>query len=480
MAERSGMPAGGLSGPTAGFAFAALALLPMGAAVASGLEPQSLWKEIGAGLGLLGGALLFLQFPSSGRFERLSGRIGIDRTMGFHRLSALLLLLAVSLHPIAYAVPAFLRSPSSGLARLQALVTNGRLATGVAALALLAVLVVLASLRTRLPARYELWRVSHGPLAVVAAGLVLHHLATVGNYSAERLVWVAWMVLAAIAAISALLTYVARPWQMARGGWQVERVSQAADGVVELVLRCAPTATFCFRGGQFVWLTVAPNRPPFHDHPYSIASGPAELPLLRLLVREVGDCTTTYRDLAPGTHVALDGPHGSFVLPDEPKGVAMIAGGVGIAPLLGILEEAAARGDRRPFRLLYAARSTDAMAGSERLEALQDRLDLRVARHADRSGEDGNVKTSPLADRELDGVVAGLDPETTVAMVCGPPQLMEKVTDRLLALGLPPHSVLYERFDYAGGRGRLDRMRRRQALAVLLPLLAAALLFALR
>ncbi|MBZ0208305.1 MAG: hypothetical protein K8F92_01445 [Hyphomicrobium sp.] len=33
-------------------------------------------------------ALLYLQFLSSGRFETISGRIGIDRTMGFHRIAA--------------------------------------------------------------------------------------------------------------------------------------------------------------------------------------------------------------------------------------------------------------------------------------------------------------------------------------------------------------------------------------------------------
>ena len=42
-----------------------------------------------------------------------------------------------------------------------------------------------------------------------------------------------------------------------------------------------------FRAGQFIWMTLAPNRPPWHDHPFSIASGPADLPRLRLVIREV-------------------------------------------------------------------------------------------------------------------------------------------------------------------------------------------------
>jgi hypothetical protein len=50
-------------------------------------------QEFGTALGLTAACLLFLQFLSSGRYESLSGRIGIDRTMGFHRIAAFALLL---------------------------------------------------------------------------------------------------------------------------------------------------------------------------------------------------------------------------------------------------------------------------------------------------------------------------------------------------------------------------------------------------
>ena len=90
-------------------------------------------------------------------------------------------------------------------------------------------------------------------------------------------------------------------------------------------------------------MTLAPNRPPWHDHPFSIASGPADLPRLRLVIREVGDCTRTFERVSPGTRVAIDGPHGSFIVPPDKSPVILVAGEVGIAPLLGMLEEAAAQ-----------------------------------------------------------------------------------------------------------------------------------------
>ncbi len=157
---------------------------------------------------------------------------------------------------------------------------------------------------------------------------------------------------------------------MWREKWQVETANIVADGTTQLVLQGPQRTKFKLRGGQFLWLSVFPHRPPFHDHPFSIASSAAFLPRLRLLVRHAGDCTNGFHSLAPGTLVAIDGPHGSFVLPSQTSAIVMVAGGVGIAPLLGMLYEAADRGDKRPFRLLYAARSEAAFACKDELTAL--------------------------------------------------------------------------------------------------------------
>ena len=72
--------------------FVLAATLPMLAAVATGVEPVGVPSEFVTALGLTAAALLLLQFLSSGRYENISGRIGIDRTMGFHRIAAYVLL----------------------------------------------------------------------------------------------------------------------------------------------------------------------------------------------------------------------------------------------------------------------------------------------------------------------------------------------------------------------------------------------------
>jgi predicted ferric reductase len=470
----------GIPGKAIGILYLVAAAAPLLAAWMTGVEPDSRWAELGAGLAMVSGAVIFLQFWSSGRFETLSGRVGIDRIMGFHRLAAVAALLIAIAHPIAPLVPVFIEEPRGALLLLGEMLVQPRLSSGVAALAGLFVLVGFALLRTRRGVRYEFWRATHGPLAIVVAGLILHHALTNGDYSRAPLPRAVWLALGGGAALALFFAYVLRPWRMWRQGWVVESVEPAADGVWQIILRAPQRLTFRFRAGQFLWLTIAPNRPPFHDHPFSIASSPRMLPKLRLIIREAGDCTSAFGALEPGRRVAVDGPHGAFILPSGGGHVVMIAGGVGVAPLIGMLEEAADSSDARSFRLLYCGRAPAALAGLRLIESLSRRLDLRVMKVVDASAEPPSFEQGPIDRRHIAALLSGVPPEDAYCLVCGPTAMMEIATDALLGLGVPAHRIFYERFDYAAGRGALDKRRRNRALAIIVALLAVAAAFALR
>ena len=460
--------------------FILAAMLPMLAALVPGVQPASIPTEFATALGLTAGALVFLQFLSSGRYESISGRIGIDRTMGFHRIAAYVLFAFAALHPVSYLTSTLLTDPLAAWNRLIAMLASPRLRSGVLALAGLIVIVGFATVRTRPFVRYELWRVTHGPLAIVVAGLILHHATTTGTYSAEAPLRAVWLLLGACAAVAVLLVYVARPWRMWREDWRVERVRRVGECIVEMILRGPATTQLRFRAGQFIWMTLAPNRPPWHDHPFSIASGPADLPRLRLVIREVGDCTRTFERVSPGTRVAIDGPHGSFIVPPDKSTVILVAGGVGIAPLLGMLEEAAAQHDTRQFCLLYAARKQTALVYLDRLRELKSQLDLSLICLVDEDPRDEGCAAGPLRSSHVHELLSGRQPSEVVALICGPPRMMEVAADALLEAGVPRTSVLYERFDYGAGKGRLDRARRRHALLLFLVIIAGITAFSLR
>ncbi len=469
----------GLRPPVLVGLFLVLALLPLAAAAwLSGIEPAGSLNELATALGLVAGALLCIQFLTSGRYESLSGRIGIDRTMGFHRIAALALLTFAMFHPGVYLLDTAIADPGAALERLWGLVSGDRTRTGMLALCGLAALVAFAACRGATGVRYELWRASHGLLALVILGFTLHHAITIGTYSAEPTVQWTWWLLALLAISAAMMVYIVRPWRMWREPWHVARITSAGEGSWQLDLRGPDVANFSFHPGQFIWITLEPHRPPFHDHPFSIASSPHELPTLRLLIRESGDCTRDFGRIKPGTRVAIDGPHGSFVLSDETAKILMLAGGVGIAPILGMLEHAASTGDRRKFHLIVASRTPQAIPALARLRVLQTRLDLNISACVDAHTTEAGFKTGPIKRTDI---MAAIDnPGSTIAYVCGPPDWMSEITDSLLEAGLPVRAIHYERFDYASGRGRIDHLRFRQAIAVIAAMAIAMIAFALR
>lgn len=470
----------GLPGNVLASLYVLAAALPMLAVLMGKAEPGPPLSELATAFALTAAALIFLQFLSSGRYESISGQVGIDRTMGFHRLAAYVLLAFALSHPLSYAAETLLVAPTAAWHRLTGMLASNRLQTGVLALAGLIVIVLLATFRSRSFMRYEYWRASHGMLAVLVAALTVHHILAVGTYSAGYPLRGVWFLFASVAVVAIGLVYMVRPWRMWREDWRVERVSALADRVWELILRGPDETRLRFKAGQFIWMTLAPNRPPFHDHPFSIASCETDLPRLRLMIREAGDCTNQFGLVKRGTRVAIDGPHGSFVLPEGKSPVVMIAGGVGIAPLLGMLEEAVAHGDRRSFRLLYAARKPKALAAIGRLRELQSNLDLVIHCVVDEEGQGHEYFVGPMRRHHISGLLEGTRSDEVTALVCGPAGMMEIATNALLAAGVPTKSIHYERFDYAAGKGRLDKIRRREAFLPFFALAAAMLAFSLR
>lgn len=427
--------------------FLAAALAPLALAALSGEPPEALPTEMGIGLGLAALALMVLQFAHSGRFETLSGRIGIDRTMRLHRAAALALFTMALLHPIAFVFPALLSAPSHALEQLWRLLTRPRMATGVAALACLALLVALSLARHRLRLPYQIWRSLHAGLGLAAVGFAVEHALSVGLYSegeALRAVWLAGLGLA----IGALVwTWGVKPLLGARQGWRVAGVRRIGDGYWELVLNRPSGAPLAFAAGQFAWLAVG-RRAPWDDNPFSIASAPGERDLA-FVVREAGDFTRSLHRLAPGTPVRVDGPHGAFRLDGgETRAILLIAGGAGIAPVLAIWRHLARAGHPAPVRLIYGAQVATKLLYREELSATAAArgfgLTLRV--------EDGELPEGVSRGRidraVLTEALRGLDPRRTLALICGPRPMMLAVAGELEALGLPPSAILYEAFVY--------------------------------
>ena len=214
---------------------------------------------------------------------------------------------------------------------------------------------------------------------------------------------------------------------------RVARTTQELPGIVTLELE--PPAPAAFAPGQFQMLYAHGAG----EVPISISGGAGG----RLLhtVRAIGPVTRALARLSPGDFAGARGPFGNGWPLEETRGkdALFIAGGIGLAPLRPAIEQVLAhRQDYDRVTILYGARSPADILYRADLERWRGRFDVSLQAIVDRAGRDWygpvGVVSSLLSS-------ATLDPEGTLAMLCGPEIMMRFTARELVALGVSPQRI---------------------------------------
>lgn len=442
------MPMKGLHPGALLVVYGALAALPAALLVHAGVWGGGAARAAAILCGALALALLLMQFLSSGRYETVSGRAGIDRVMRAHGLGAAAVLVLALLHPLLFFVPATLEELRDIPGMAAAYFTAPHLLSGSVAWALLLALVPAGLLRKRLPLRYEVWRASHALMAAAAAALAVHHALAVGSHAAGALVYY-WWGMGAIAIGTLVYLYLVKPFILVRRAYRVVSNVEIGHGIREIAMLPARGVPLDYRAGQFAWVML--DQAPFTllDHPFSFSSAPSTRPELRMLIKARGDFTRRLHTVLPGAPVYIDGPHGSFTLEGRPgAAVALIAGGIGIAPVISLLRELRARRDARPIAVLYGARNTRQLVHADEIREAAGELDLSYRFFVDEPAPDWDGGVGELT---LDAVRAVLrrEPAECLAFLCGPNPMVAACREHLRTCGVPARQIVYERFDYA-------------------------------
>ncbi len=426
-----------------------LTFLPLVLAWAGARPPRSFWDELATGAGLLAFAIILVEFVLSGRFRSISARIGMDVTMRFHQLFARTALVLAAIHPFLYRAPFSPQHPWDTTRQLTLTFDLSHLWTGIVAWVLLIAFVLMSIARDRLGYKYETWRVMHGAGAVLIAGLILHHTLSAGRYSQDPVLAYVWIALFAISAASLVYVYVLEPLMQKARPWTVSSVRPIGLKTWELSLEPLGHKGVTYDAGQFVWLNVGNSAFSMHENPFSISSAPASGNTLQFVIKELGDFTRTVGAIRPGTRAYIDGPHGNLTVRDRAEpGIALIAGGVGIAPLLGIMRQLHRDGDTRPTLLVYGNRAEEQIVYGDELEALARDHGTKVV-HALSEPPDGWQGRVGMVDAGLiRQLLASEDMQQWLFVLCGPAAMMAAVENALIAAGIPAGRILSERFDY--------------------------------
>jgi dihydroorotate dehydrogenase electron transfer subunit len=177
----------------------------------------------------------------------------------------------------------------------------------------------------------------------------------------------------------------------------------------------APAIARQAQPGQFVMLKVRAGTTPLLRRPFSICAVQGDLILL--LYRLVGEGTRIMTEIKEGQKLPVLGPLGQgFTPPQKDQPAILVAGGVGIAPLIFL----AATLGSAPYRFLAGFSTAQEIIPLEKL-GFQDLTPLEAT-------DDGSVGYNGFVTGLLEKTLAEI-PSAAAPMIyaCGPNAMLKKV-----------------------------------------------------
>jgi vanillate O-demethylase ferredoxin subunit len=211
---------------------------------------------------------------------------------------------------------------------------------------------------------------------------------------------------------------------------RVERRDQEAEDICSYELVSEDGAPLpAFSAGAHIDVHVAPGlvrqyslcNPPHERHRYLI--GVLRDPASR------GGSRAMHDDIQAGDRLAISAPRNHFPLADAPRSL-LLAGGIGVTPILAMAETLAARGAQ--FEMHYCTRAPERTAFLQRI--LNSPFAARVHFHHDSAHK-----------LDLPALLAGLDRGTHIYF-CGPAGFISHVQATAAALDWPESQLHLEYF----------------------------------
>lgn len=198
--------------------------------------------------------------------------------------------------------------------------------------------------------------------------------------------------------------------------------------------------------GQFFEVSI----PKYGECPISV-SGIGE-GYIDLTIRRVGKVTDELHNFTVGSGFFIRGPYGNgFDMNDyKGKNLLVVAGGSGLAPVKGIIDNVYASTDEyNEFKLIVGFKSPEDVLFKSELNnwIANDKMDIILTVDKATEGYEGNVGLVTKYIDEIDSI-----DENTEVVVVGPPMMMKFSVMALLAKGVAEDKiwVSYERKMHCG------------------------------
>lgn len=401
--------------------------------------PPSVYS-LGQAAGTLALTAIAIQLVLASRWRSLERGIGLDRIMRWHSVNAKLIALFVIVHPLLL----FIRELLKGDITAPYTMYGTDILGGVIGAVVIGIIWISVLKRKQLGLLYERWRIVHLLTYLLAAIGLYHSLVLGSDIKNGRPLYTWWLLLTAVSVGAVVYRYVVRRMTFTGSEYEVVTNKLETHDVHTITLRPVESAVLDHEPGQFAFLTFTSEDIPVEEHPFTIASAPGA-DAISFSIKESGDFTSLLGKVGRRDTAHVEGPYGVFSNKDMPGPFVLIAGGIGITPLMSMLRAMQEQGRTQPRTLLlYANRSQGDIAFLGELAAIERGSDwLRVVHILSQEKVEGMrngfVDVTVLKD-EVEELT------TATYFICGPPPMMDALRTTLAELGVPDVQVVTERF----------------------------------
>lgn len=213
----------------------------------------------------------------------------------------------------------------------------------------------------------------------------------------------------------------------------VRKIKLLAEGFHHLSLEPEKPAGAIIPG-QFMMIKCSASTDPLLRRPMSVADFTPDGSRFGFVIQEAGRGTRLLASLVPGDSVDVLGPFGSgFVMPDGDGSLWMVAGGTGVAPFIGLVNQLKETGN---IILFLGARSNRFLLYTDFFQ----KAGVTVMTATEDGSEGYRGLVTGLLERELE---KGASPEAV--FTCGPAPMMKAVAAIAIDRRIPCYASLENR-----------------------------------
>ena len=212
--------------------------------------------------------------------------------------------------------------------------------------------------------------------------------------------------------------------------------------------RFIPQENIVFQAGQFLQLIFDPANRANNDLnkylSFSSAPGKGYFEVTKRLSES--NFSKQLRSLKPGDEVLVKVPLGSCAFKEEYQRIAFLIGGIGITPVIAIIEHIAARKIATDTVLIYSNRTEEEIAFKKELDSWQvDNKNIKIFYTVSDSLPRDNRYIRGRIDKELLSVRLP-DIKERIIFIFGPPKMVEAMQQLCLGLGCNKEKIKTESF----------------------------------